>query len=210
MERFAPLHVWALLLERYRTQFLFRLGAPRERPRFTALDIGSNAQRVERTYQDVRRDGADHYFALFPASGQLAMLHNDQAVRLAVGDVALVDAARPVTYSADNGDQWNTVSLSLPRQSLVSYLDSNRREVFTGAAERPPDACSSTLFGTPGMVRDQRSRQPIPTCSWRSMISSAHYLHRPSHCPVSRHADKLFARIRNIIKDGFARSELRS
>jgi hypothetical protein len=42
---------------------------------FTALDIGSNAQRVERTYQDVRRDGADHYFALFPARGQLAMLH---------------------------------------------------------------------------------------------------------------------------------------
>ena len=33
---------------------------------FTALDIGSNAQRVERTYQDIRRDGADHYFALFP------------------------------------------------------------------------------------------------------------------------------------------------
>ena len=49
---------------------------------FTALDIGSNAQRVERTYQDVRRDGADHYFTLFPASGQLAMIHNDQAVRL--------------------------------------------------------------------------------------------------------------------------------
>jgi AraC family transcriptional regulator, positive regulator of tynA and feaB len=89
---------------------------------FTALDIGSNAQRVERTYQDVRRDGADHYFALFLASGQLAMIHNDQAVRLAVGDVALVDAARPVTYSAENGEQWNTVSLSLPRQSLVSYL----------------------------------------------------------------------------------------
>ena len=31
---------------------------------FTALDIGSNAQRVERTYQDVRRDSADHYFTL--------------------------------------------------------------------------------------------------------------------------------------------------
>ncbi|MGB9317301.1 MAG: hypothetical protein WCB62_20080, partial [Pseudolabrys sp.] len=43
-------------------------------------------------------------------------------IKIAVGDVALVDAARPVTYSADKGDQWNTVSLSLPRQSLVSYL----------------------------------------------------------------------------------------
>src|SRR5262245_2792310 len=62
---------------------------------FIALNIGSNAQRVERTYQDVRRDGADHYFALFLASGQLAMIHNDQAVRLAAGDVALVAGAIP-------------------------------------------------------------------------------------------------------------------
>jgi hypothetical protein len=62
---------------------------------FTALDIGCNAHQIERTYRDVRLDGADHYFTLFQASGQLAMIHNDQAVRLAVGDVALVDAARP-------------------------------------------------------------------------------------------------------------------
>jgi len=90
---------------------------------FTALDIGCNAHQVERTYRDVRQDGADHYFTLFQASGQSAIIHNDQAVRLAVGDVALVDAARPVTYCADNGTEpWNTVSLSLPRQSLVSYL----------------------------------------------------------------------------------------
>ena len=67
---------------------------------FTALDIGSNAQRIERTYQDARLDSADHYFAaLSRPRGQLAMIHNDQAVQLAVGDVAFVDAARPVTYS---------------------------------------------------------------------------------------------------------------
>jgi AraC family transcriptional regulator, positive regulator of tynA and feaB len=86
----------------------------------TALDIGCNAHQVERTYRDFRLDGADHYFTLFQASGQSAMIHKDQAVRLAVGDVALVDAARPVTYCADNGSEpWTTVSLSLPRQSLV-------------------------------------------------------------------------------------------
>ena len=90
---------------------------------FTALDIGCNAQRVERTYRDVRLDGADHYFAVFQVDGQLAMTHNDQAVRLAAGDVALVDAALPVTYSADSQDApWNTVSLNLPRQTLISHL----------------------------------------------------------------------------------------
>jgi hypothetical protein len=84
---------------------------------FTALDIGCNAQRVERTYRDVRLDGADHYFAVFQVDGQLAMTHNDQVVRLAAGDVALVDAALPVTYSADSQDApWNTVSLNLPRE----------------------------------------------------------------------------------------------
>src|SRR4051794_38967440 len=56
---------------------------------FTALDIGSNAPRVERTNRDVRLDGADHYVVLSLVSGQLTMVHNDQTVRLAVGDVAL-------------------------------------------------------------------------------------------------------------------------
>src|SRR5260370_11488074 len=90
---------------------------------FTALDIGCNAHQVERTYRDVRLDGADHYFAVFLVRGQLAMTHNDQAVRLAVGDVAFVDAARPVEYFADDTEApWNSVSLNLPRQSLISHL----------------------------------------------------------------------------------------
>ena len=90
---------------------------------FTALNIGCNAHRVERTCRDARLDGVDHYFAVFQVGGQSAMTHNDQAVRLAVGDVAFVDAAQPVTYFADNhGAPWNTVTLNLPRQSLVSHL----------------------------------------------------------------------------------------
>src|SRR6476619_3601015 len=94
---------------------------------FKALDIGSNAHRVERTYRDVRFDGADHYFALFLASDALAMTHNDQAVRLAPGYVALVDAARPVTYSSNNGSEpWNTVALCLPRQTLSQHEATRR------------------------------------------------------------------------------------
>ena len=36
---------------------------------FTALNIACNAGRVERTYRDVRLDGADHYFAAFQLAG---------------------------------------------------------------------------------------------------------------------------------------------
>ena len=132
---------------------------------FTALDIGCNAQRVERTYRDVRLDGADHYFAVFQVDGQLAMTHNDQAVRLAAGDVALVDAALPVTYSADSQDApWNTVSLNLPRQTLIS-LDLSQRAVFTSAQGRLLVVCSSTSFVIATAVKVRSPRSLILTCN---------------------------------------------
>jgi AraC family transcriptional regulator, positive regulator of tynA and feaB len=169
---------------------------------FTALDIGSNAQRVERTYQDVRRDGADHYFALFLASGQLAMIHNDQAVRLAVGDVALVDAARPVTYSADNGEQWNTVSLSLPRQSLVSHLGFEPRGGLYRSGGTPAGRLLFDLIRSSGKGAGS-ALSPADSYMQLVVYDLVGALFAPTEpSSGSRHADKLFARIRHIIKDG--------
>ena len=171
---------------------------------FTALDIGSNAQRVERTYQDVRRDGVDHYFTLFPASGQLAMIYNDQAVRLAVGDVALVDAARPVTYSADNGEQWNTVSLSLPRQSLVSHLGFEPQGGLYRSGGTPAGRLLFDLIRTSGNGEGS-ALSPADSYMQLAVYDLVGALFAPTEpSSGSRHADKLFARIRHIIKDGFA------
>src|SRR6266436_4751093 len=61
------------------------------------VDLGCNVHRVEP--RGVRRDGVDQHLFLYQIAGQSALTQNDQAVRLAVGDVALVDATRPVTYS---------------------------------------------------------------------------------------------------------------
>src|SRR5260370_1566385 len=89
---------------------------------FTAAEVGSNALRVERTHRDVRLDGADHYFAMFQVAGQSAMTHNEEAVRFEVGDVVLVDMARPATFFyRDAGEAWKSVALPLPRRSLVSH-----------------------------------------------------------------------------------------
>jgi AraC family transcriptional regulator, positive regulator of tynA and feaB len=171
---------------------------------FTALDIGSNAQRVERTYQDVRRDNADHYFTLFPASGQLMMIHNDETVRLAVGDVALVDAARPVTYTADNSEQWNTISLSLPRQSLVSYLGFEPQGGLYRRSGTPAGRLLFDLIRSSGNVEGS-ALSPADSYMQLAVYDLVGALFAPSE-PLSgsRHAGKLFARIRNIIKDGFA------
>ena len=88
---------------------------------FKTVDFSCNAHRIERMHRDVHFDGMEHYYAIFQTAGQSTILQNDQAVELAVGDVALVDAARPVTYvSETRNGQW--LSLQLPRQSLISHL----------------------------------------------------------------------------------------
>jgi AraC family transcriptional regulator, positive regulator of tynA and feaB len=172
---------------------------------FTTLDIGSNAHQVERTYRDVRLDGADHYFALFLAGGELAMTHNDQAVRLAAGDVALVDAARPVTYSSDNGSEpWNTVALCLPRQTLLSYLGF---EPQGGLYRRRGTPAGRLLFD---LIRNSNNGEGSALSPADSYMQLAVYdlvgaLFAPTEpSSASRHADKLFARIRGIIKDSCA------
>src|ERR1700751_2757417 len=90
---------------------------------FTAAEVGSNAHRVERTHRDVRLDGADHYSTMFQVASQSAMTHNEEAVCLDVGDVVLVDMARPATFFNSNASEsWKSVALLLPRQPLVSHL----------------------------------------------------------------------------------------
>src|ERR1700730_533472 len=70
---------------------------------FRAVDLGFNAHRLERTCQDVRVDAMDHYYAVFQMTGQSRIIQTDRTVELSVGDVALLDAARPVTYVCEKG-----------------------------------------------------------------------------------------------------------
>ena len=88
---------------------------------FAAVDICCNAHRFERTHRDVRLDDRDHYKAVFQVAGRSTIYQNDRCVQLAVGDVTLVDVARPVMcVSEDEGVR--RLSLDLPRRSLVSHL----------------------------------------------------------------------------------------
>ena len=133
------------------------------------------------------------------------MIHNDQAVRLAVGDVALVDAARPVTYSADNGEQWNTVSLSLPRQSLVSHLGFEPQGGLYRRRGTPAGRLLLfDLIRTSGNIEGS-AFSPADSYMELAVYDLVGALFAPTEPPSgSRHADKLFARIRHIIKDGCA------
>src|SRR5262245_44658587 len=106
----------------------------------TALDVGANARRVERTRHDIRLDGADDYFLLCQVAGEAAVTHNDEVMRLSPGGVVLVDATLPLSYIVTNESvAWNCVALSLPRRTLISQLgfdphggNCGRRETAAG------------------------------------------------------------------------------
>jgi hypothetical protein len=101
---------------------------------FAALNIGANASRVGRSHRDARLEGADHYFVVFQIAGESGISHNDQAIRLAAGDVALVDAARPLTYAAGNeGQPWNTLTLKAERREPTRSRFSDIRRGRLGA-----------------------------------------------------------------------------
>jgi AraC-like DNA-binding protein len=126
---------------------------------------------------------------------------NDEVMQLAVGDVALLDAARPAACFAD-GSQW--LRLQLPRQSLVSHLGC---EPQGGLYARGGMPAARLLFD---LVRDVDKADESASSPADSYMQLAVYdllgaLFAPSDPrPISRHADKLFARIRDLVKDGFA------
>ncbi len=168
---------------------------------FRAVDLSSNAHRLERTHQDVRVDGMDHYYAIFQVTGQSRIIQNDQNIELTVGDVALVDAARPVTYVSEKGsDHWG--SLQVPRRSLVSHLGFEPRCLRrSGAAAARP---------LRQLLQDGVEDEQSMSITANAYMRLAYYdllgaLFAPSDPEdTSLHTDRLFARIRDIIKEDFA------
>jgi AraC family transcriptional regulator, positive regulator of tynA and feaB len=165
----------------------------------TAVDHGDNTYRYERTRRDVRLADVDWYHALFQVAGWSGVTQNEHTVRLAVGDIGLVDGARPSTRISANGSQW--LSIYLPRQSLISHLGYE------------PRVC---LYGSGGTIAARLLRQLVlDSIGGEECIAAPADPHMRlalydllgavlAHSdpgPVSRHADRLFARICSVIKD---------
>jgi AraC family transcriptional activator of tynA and feaB len=167
--------------------------------RWGSADLRCSDDRVERIYRDVRCDGADHYLIMFQVAGQTAMTQVDQAAQLAVGDVALVDTARPMTYlSRFSSPQWLT--LRLPRKSVRSHFGFEPQ----GCVSRRGTRASRLLFDLirdAGMEAASSSADIYMQFAVYDLVGALFALTDPR--PVSRSADKLFARIRGAIKDGF-------
>ena len=172
---------------------------------FRDRDSGRKAYRSERTYRDIRFAGADYYYAVFQVAGRSVMTQNDEVAQLAVGDIALLDAARPAACFADES-QW--LRLQLPRQSVVSNLGTELRGGLYASGGTP---ATRLLFD---LVREVDKTEGSGSSPADAYLQLAVYdllgaLFVPStSASASRHADRLFARVDGVIRDGFADPDL--
>src|SRR3977135_1847443 len=60
-----------------------------------AVELSSNAHRLERTRHDIRVDARDHYYAIFQMTGQSRIIQNGGKNKHVVRGGALLDAAQP-------------------------------------------------------------------------------------------------------------------
>jgi AraC family transcriptional activator of tynA and feaB len=167
---------------------------------FTAVDICCNAHRFERSHHDIRLDERDHYKAVFQIAGHSTICQNDQRVRLAVGDVALVDAARPMTCVSDDA-RVQRFSLHLPRRSLVSHLGF---EPQGGVYRRSGAPAARLLYQVvhDALMGIEPASPPVDSYMQLAVYNLLGALFAPPDPPPSsRHAHKLFMRIRALIKD---------
>jgi AraC family transcriptional activator of tynA and feaB len=159
-----------------------------------------HAHRLVRTFRDVRRDGSDHYLILFQVAGQSAISQFDRATPLTVGDVTLIDAARPVTYlSRQGGTQW--LSLRLPRKSVLSHLGFEPK----GGLGRREARAGRLLFNLIRDADNDSAFSPSDSYMQLAVYDLVGALFAPSDSsPRSRSSDKLFTRICGVIRDGFS------
>jgi len=124
-------------------------------------------------------------------------------VQLAVGDVTLVDVARPVTCVSED-ESVRRLSLDLPRRSLISHLGF---EPQGGTCSRSGTPAGRLLYE---VVLDALKGGGSPCPPVDSYMQLAVYdllgsLFAPTDPPPSsRYANKVFTRIRGLIKDRFA------
>jgi len=169
-----------------------------------AMHICSNGHRFERNQRDVRLDDLDHYKAVFQVAGEVTFYQNDQRVHLATGDVALIDVGRPITWVSDHRSV-RLLSLHLPRRPLVSHLGF---EPQGGAYRRSGTPAGRLLYEVvlDALNGDGSACPPVDSYMQLAVYNLLGALFAPLDSPslTSGHANKLFMRIRGLIKDRFA------
>jgi AraC family transcriptional regulator, positive regulator of tynA and feaB len=170
---------------------------------FAAVDLTCNAARLDRTELDIRRDNMEYYYVTVQDTGESTIIHNDRVVNITAGDIILLDSTRPVTFispPARDSAQW--LGLQVPRKNLASHLGF---EPQGGACGRQQVQAARLLRQ---LALDSASDTKPACASADNFMGLVVYdllgaLFAPPAPLCSRHTDKLFVRVCDIIKDRF-------
>jgi AraC family transcriptional regulator, positive regulator of tynA and feaB len=174
-----------------------------------AMDFTCNAPVVERTRRDARSDSREHYYAAIQLAGGSAIVRDDQSLAMRVGDIALVDSARPVTFAGDEKHQYGQwFCLQLPRRSLISHIGFEPDVGAYGRRETRPARLFDQLVVD--YLHDASSLStPSDLYMHLAVYDLLGALFAPSDVTsVSLHTDKLFSRICRIIRGRFRDPDL--
>jgi AraC family transcriptional activator of tynA and feaB len=109
-------------------------------------------------------------------------------------------------FAGHAGESWNTMALVLPRQALVSHLGFEPRG---GLHRRNGTVVGRLLLD---LIRNA-GEEEVPPLRTECYVRLAVHdlvgaLFAPSDPAPARHSDKLFMRVRGVIKDGFVDPDL--
>ena len=166
-----------------------------------------NIGRFERIRRDPRLNSSDYYNVVFQITGRSTLIQDDQETELAVGEIGLVDVARPVSLiSGSTSCRW--LSLSIPRQRLISHLGLEPRGGLCWHSATP--ACRllfSLVSDAPG--EDDRSYTAAEPYIQFAIYDLLGALFAGSDFPPnSSHTDRLFSRVCSIARNHFSDPDL--
>jgi AraC-like DNA-binding protein len=164
-----------------------------------AVDHAGTINGFARRRRDALLADTDWYGAVFQVAGQCALTQNEHTVQIGVGDVGLMDGSRLSMRLFESGSQW--LSIYLPRQSLISHLGFEPQTCLCarGGTVAARVLRQLVLDGVGGEESTAAPPCPYMRLALYDLLGSLFAPSDPG--PVSRHADRLFARIRRVIND---------
>jgi AraC family transcriptional regulator, positive regulator of tynA and feaB len=172
----------------------------------TAVEVKSNNHCYERTPRDIRRDEVDHFTFAILVSGRATVSQNDREMKFVAGDCTLINRRRPFSYAVSEQKFVQSVKLLVPRQLLTSTIGFEPLGGVSWRSDTPAVRLLSRLIldaddSDPGSAAAEHHMQ-LAICDLLGALMASNDL-----LSYSSYKEKMFARIRDIVKGHFTDPE---
>jgi AraC-like DNA-binding protein len=175
-------------------------------PAFDAV-AANDISRIERTARHVRLDGYDHYTVALPLAGATSVSQNGRVSELASRDLVLLDTTRPLDYLPRG--HLRLLFFRLPRRMVISNLgfepQGGLSSSGTLAGRLILQLAAEIAASEDPCLAQSNAHMQLAICDLLGVLFARPDDERQAS---SRHAERLFARVCSVVKDGFADPDL--